>query len=60
MLIRSGSKGMGRIRFIDTPGTDDLGALGQTGGALPGCTWNRLKMLSRMLRCRKQGVPITN
>ncbi|MCK5119744.1 MAG: hypothetical protein KAQ78_09175 [Candidatus Latescibacteria bacterium] len=51
---------MGRIRFIDTPGTDDLGALGHNGGALPGCTWNRLKMLSRMLRCRKQGVPITN
>ena len=25
-----------------------------------GCMWNRREMLSRMLRCRKQGVPITN
>jgi len=25
-----------------------------------GCMWNRREMLSRMLRCRQQGVPITN
>ena len=25
-----------------------------------GCMWNRREMLSRMLQCRKQGVPITN
>jgi len=25
-----------------------------------GCMWNRREMLSRMLRCRRQGVPITN
>jgi hypothetical protein len=24
------------------------------------CMWNRREMLSRMLRCRQQGVPITN
>ncbi|MEN6641191.1 MAG: [FeFe] hydrogenase H-cluster maturation GTPase HydF [Armatimonadia bacterium] len=25
-----------------------------------GCMWNRREMLSRILRCRQQGVPITN
>jgi [FeFe] hydrogenase H-cluster maturation GTPase HydF len=25
-----------------------------------GCMWNRREMLSRMVRCRQQGVPITN
>ena len=25
-----------------------------------GCMWNRREMLSRILRCRRAGVPITN
>jgi len=25
-----------------------------------GCMWNRREMLSRIIRCRKAGVPITN
>ncbi|MCX5670149.1 MAG: [FeFe] hydrogenase H-cluster maturation GTPase HydF [Planctomycetota bacterium] len=52
----------GKLEFTSVQGhdfPDDL-ALYKLIVHCGGCMWNRREMLSRMIRCRKAGVPITN
>jgi len=52
----------GKLEFTSTQGHDFPEDLTQYNLVVHcgGCMWNRREMLSRILKCRRQGVPITN